>query len=172
MGAVIEKLSGNSYYDYVAEHVFKPAGMTRSGFPDRDHLKGVAVGYTTLFAAEPKLLPNISILPWRGASAGGGVSTANDMVRFLTALRDGKLLSPAMFQLATTPGPTYGFGMGFVVNTGEGRSFGHGGMSYGMDVAAHHYVNRDTTFVCLATRDIACNRLITAWYLRTFPPGQ
>jgi D-alanyl-D-alanine carboxypeptidase len=172
LGAVIEKVTGDSYYDYVAEHVFKPAGMKSSGFPDRDHLQNVAVGYTTFFGTEPKLIPSTDVLPWRGASAGGGVSTPNDMVRFLSAMKGGKLLSPAMFKLATTAGPTYGFGMGFVVNSGEGASFGHGGMSYGMDVAAHQYVNNDTTFVCMATRDMACNRLIFAWYLRTFEAVQ
>jgi hypothetical protein len=39
-----------------------------------------------------------------------------------------------------------------------------------MDVAAHHYPGIDTTFICLGTRDMVCNRLIFAWYLRTFPP--
>ncbi len=77
-----------------------------------------------------------------------------------------------MFKLATTAGPTFGFGMGFVVNSGEGASFGHGGMSFGMDVAAHHFVTSDTTFVCMATRDMACNRLIFAWGLRTLGPAQ
>lgn len=170
LGAVIERVTGGSYYDYVVEHIFKPAGMTNSGFPDRDHLQGVAVGYTTFFGAQPKLVSSTGILPWRGASAGGGVSTANDMLRFFDALQLGKLLSSRMFKLATTLGATPGYGMGFVVNSGNGESWGHGGTSYGMDVAAHHYVKNDTTFICLATRDMVCTRLIYAWYLRTFEP--
>ena len=172
LGAVIEKVTGGSYYDYVAEHVFKPAGMINTNFPDGDHLQGVAVGYTTFFGAEPKLVASTGILPWRGASAGGGVSTANDMLRFFDALKRGKLLSPSMFKLATTPGATPWYGMGFVVNTGNGESWGHGGTSYGMDVAAHHYVKNDTTFLCLATRDMVCNRLIFAWGLRTIEPDR
>lgn len=171
LGAVIERVTGKSYYDYVAEHVFAPARMTRTGFPDRDHLQGVAVGYTTFFGAELQLSPSTGILPWRGASAGGGVSTANDMLRFFTALNSGKLLSPTMFKLATTPGATSWYGMGFVLNSGNGESWGHGGNSWGMDAAAHHFVKRDTTFICLATRDLVCNRLIFTWNLRTFPPS-
>jgi CubicO group peptidase (beta-lactamase class C family) len=31
LGVMIEKLSGKSYYDYVAENIFKVAGMTASG---------------------------------------------------------------------------------------------------------------------------------------------
>lgn len=172
LGAVIEEVTGGSYYDYVASQVFEPAGMRSSGFPDRDHLQAVAVGYTTFFGAEPKLVPSTDILPWRGASAGGGVSTPNDMLRFFNAMKGGKLLSPEMFKLATTAGVTPWYGMGFVVNSGEGPSWGHGGMSYGMDVAAHHYIENDTTFVCMATRDMMCNRLIYAWNLRTFGPAQ
>ena len=172
LGAVIEKVTSGSYYDYVAAHVFKPAGMKNSGFPDRDHLQNVAVGYTTFFGSEPKPLPSTNILPWRGASAGGGVSTANELVRFFDAMKSGKLLSPEMFKLATTSGPTPWYGMGFVVNSGANKSWGHGGNSYGMDVAAHYYVSNNTLFVCLATRDMVCNRLIFAWNLRTFAPSK
>ena len=170
LGAVIEKVTGRSYHDHVRRHVFRPAGMTASGFPDRDHLKGVAVGYTSFFGAEPKKVPNLDVLPWRGSAAGGGVASANDMVRFFDAMRAGKLLSPAMFKLATTTGATRWYGMGFIVD--PGRNWGHGGTSYGMDVAAHYYVPIDTTFVCLATRDMVCNRLIYAWYQRTFSPDK
>lgn len=172
LGAVIEKVTAGSYHDYVADHVFMPAGMKDSGFPDKEHLKKVAVGYTTYFGAEPKLVANTDSLPWRGTSAGGGVSTPNDMLRFLRAMRDGKLLSPKMFKLATTAGATPWYGMGFVVNSGQNASWGHGGNSYGMDVAVHYYVKNDTDFVCLGTRDMVCNRLIFAWFLRTFPPDQ
>lgn len=91
--------------------MLEPAGMTASGFPDRDHLGGVAIGYTTYSGAEPGMVANTDTLPWQGASAGGGVASADDMLRFFDAMRcdamrAGKLLSPAMFKLATTPGAT------------------------------------------------------------------
>ena len=170
LGAIVEKVTGGSYYDYVAAHVFKPAGMTHAGFPDHDHLHGVAVGYTRFYGAEPKLGANLDVLPWRGASAGGGVASANDMLKFFGALRAGRLLSPAMLKLATTPGETPWYGMGFVAQAGEHPSWGHGGNSYGMDVAAHYHVENDTTFICLAARDSVCNRIIFAYFFRTFGP--
>jgi CubicO group peptidase (beta-lactamase class C family) len=169
LGAVIERVTQGTYYDYVEEHVFKPAGMTATGFPDQDHLAGVATGYTTFFGAQPRKVANTDVLPWRGSAAGGGVASANDMLRFLSAVQNGTLLSPPMFQLATAAGATSWYGMGFVVNPKQ-RSWGHGGNSYGMDVAVHYYGNLDTAFVCLATRDRVCNRLIFAWNQRTFPP--
>jgi CubicO group peptidase (beta-lactamase class C family) len=170
LGAVIEKVTGGSYYDYVAEHVFKPAGMKNAGFPDHDHLQGVAVGYTRYYDVETRLVPNLDVLPWRGASAGGGVASPNDMLRFFRALKAGKLLSPAMFKLATTPGDTPWYGMGFVAQAGEHPSWGHGGNSYGMDVAVHNYARNDTSFICMAARDSVCNRIIFAYYFRTFGP--
>jgi len=168
LGAVIEQVTGGSYQDYVAEHIFRPAGMEASGFPDRDHLQGVAIGYTTFFGEEPRLVPNSDILPWRGASAGGGVASPNDMLRFFRALKAGRLLSPAMFRLATTVGDTRWYGMGFVVEPGEHPHWGHGGMSYGMDIATTAYSETDTIFICMAARDSVCNRLIYAYHFRAY----
>ena len=175
LGAVIEKVTGTAYQDRVAKHVFEPAGMTGSGFPDRDHLKGVATGYTTFFGAAPKPVPNLDILPWRGTPAGGGVASANDMRRFFEAMKAGRLLSPATLALATSPSATPWYGLGFIVQGGEDasrRSWGHGGNSYGMDVALHTYPEVGTTFICLAARDMVCNRLIHAWHLRAYGPRE
>ena len=47
LGVVIERVSGRSYYDYVAEHIYKLAGMTRSGSePENENVQGLSVGYT------------------------------------------------------------------------------------------------------------------------------
>lgn len=163
LGAVIERVSGESYHDYIARHVFAPAGMGTAGFPDLAHNQAVATGRTTFFGAEAISVPNTAVLPWRGMPDGGGVASANDLRAFFHALRAGKLLSPAMLAAATSVGETPWYGMGFVVAAGSYSSWGHGGNSYGMDVAVHFFPDVDTTFVCLATRDMACKRLIWAW---------
>lgn len=172
LGAVVERVSGISYYDYVATHVFEPAGMEHAGFPERDRLDGVGMGYTTYFGEEPALVPARDILPWRGTPAGGGVASANDMLRFIEALRSGKLLSAPMLRSATTAGETPWYGMGFFVLRGEGVAWGHGGSSYGMSAAAWFYPDSETTFVCTATRDRACDRLMNPWHTRVFGPTE
>lgn len=163
LGAVIERVSGQSYYDYVADYVFAPAGMTGASYPDKDHLKGVATGLTTFYGEKDALASNVEVLPWRGLPDGGGVATAHDMLKFFEAMQAGKLLSPAMFELATTPGDTSWYGTGFVTSSIPHENWGHGGNSYGMDVAIHHYPAVHSTFICLSTRDMACNRLIWSW---------
>jgi D-alanyl-D-alanine carboxypeptidase len=144
--------------------------MDDAGFPTLEQLQEVPTGYTTYYGEEADLVSHRSTLPWRGSPAGGGVASANDMLKFFQALQSGKLLRKGLFAQATTAGPTPWYGMGFVVGPSHFPSWGHGGNSYGMDVAAHHYPKIDTTFICLASRDMVCNRLIQAWYRRMVGP--
>jgi CubicO group peptidase (beta-lactamase class C family) len=73
LGLVIEKVSGRSYYDYVRDRMFKPAGMTSTdSFPESTAVPDRSVGYTRERGA---LHPNTATLPPRGTSAGGGYST-------------------------------------------------------------------------------------------------
>jgi len=85
LGLLIERLSGSSYYDYVRSHIFEPAGMTRTGSWRVDSLPpNTATGYTD----EGR---NTELLPGRGSSAGGGYSTAHDLLRLFNALRQHKI---------------------------------------------------------------------------------
>ena len=46
LGAVIEAVTGESYYDYVAEHVYQPAGMTSTdSLPEAEDVPDRAVAY-------------------------------------------------------------------------------------------------------------------------------
>jgi len=92
---VIERLSGADYYTYVNEHIFRPAQMTRTGSFAVDSLPpNTAIGYTRGDENAPlntPLRPNTHELPGRGSSAGGGYSTAQDLVGFLQALRERRI---------------------------------------------------------------------------------
>lgn len=94
LGAIIEKVSGESYYDYVRAHLFVPAGMTRTDSYAVDEIvENLATGYTREGEANAPLRSNVYRLPARGSSAGGGYSTLDDMLAYVTALRAGKLMS-------------------------------------------------------------------------------
>ncbi|HEY6917207.1 MAG TPA: serine hydrolase domain-containing protein [Allosphingosinicella sp.] len=121
LGAVIEKLSGQSYYDYVQQHIFDPAGMTDTGYPRLDEIAPRrAVGYMVPeddpLGLYPRR-PNWTFNGYRGNSCGGGYSTAADMTRFLRALKAGTLVSPAMVEriIAAEPASIPNYGMGFQV---------------------------------------------------------
>ena len=90
LGLIVEKVSGQPYHDYVREHIFAPAGMKDTdSYPADLPIENVAMGYTR--ESGPELRENIYSRPARGSSAGGGYSTAEDLVRYAKALRDGKL---------------------------------------------------------------------------------
>lgn len=165
LGAVIERVSGQ---DYIQQHVFNPAGMTHASFPDLQHIKDVPVGYSTFFEAEPEPIASTVVLPWRGSAAGGGVASATDMLRFFTALNSNVLLSAKSRAITTEPSETGWYGLGFVTTAGKHPLWGHGGFGYGMNVAAQRFPNDGTTFICIATRDGACDRMIYAWSDRLF----
>lgn len=134
LGAVIEKVSGQSYYDYVREHVYEPAGMTSTGSEPEDvSVPNRSVGY---MGDEPH--PNTGTLPYRGTSAGGGYSTVGDLLRFANALQQHKLLDAkytgmmTSAQTSTPFGDTYGFGFGQQTINGT-KCFGHNGGAPGMN---------------------------------------
>ena len=131
LGAIIEHASGQSYYDYMATHVFAPAGMHDTGsLPESVDVPGRATAY---MRREGAWVDAADTLPYRGTAAGGGYSTAGDLLKFARALLDGTLLPPELVAEATrNQTPWYGYG--FMSREQEGvRMFGHGGGAPGMN---------------------------------------
>jgi len=95
LGAIIEKVSGENYYQYVNEHVFKPAGMQNTNWYEGDKpTPNMASGYTREGAGDGPRRNNMYTRPARGSSAGGGYATAEDLLKFSIALQTGKLRLP------------------------------------------------------------------------------
>jgi CubicO group peptidase (beta-lactamase class C family) len=126
LGVIIEKVSGQSYYDYVRERVYLPAGMTSTGSEAEDHsVSGLSIGYTANEAANG-LRPNTGMLPYRGTSAGGGYSTVEDLLGFANAVQQNKLLNAHFTELL--------LGTDFPAGSINGiHCFGHSGGSIGMN---------------------------------------
>lgn len=101
LGAIIEKISGRSYYDFVREHIFVPAGMIGTDSFEADvPVANLAEGYTRESGPARQAPPaprrkNIYTRPARGSAAGGGYSTAEDLLRFANAVLADQLLSRA-----------------------------------------------------------------------------
>jgi D-alanyl-D-alanine carboxypeptidase len=137
LGLIVEKVSGQDYYDYVRDHVFKPAGMSSTGsLPEDQNVPDRSIGYTK--DGGVTLHPNTDTLPPRATSAGGGYSTVEDLLRFANALNGHQLLNEHYTDLLTTGkveagnGGKYAYGFGDNMQDGV-RWFGHGGGAPGMN---------------------------------------
>jgi len=89
LGLIIAKASGTDYYTYVRDHIFKPAGMNDSASFEKDAaVPNRAIGYARDGSSWK---PNYETLPGRGSSAGGGYSTARDLLKYTIALGEGTI---------------------------------------------------------------------------------
>ncbi|HSU15633.1 serine hydrolase [Longimicrobium sp.] len=148
LGAIIEKVTGQDYYDYVRDHVFAPAGMTASSWPAasepgwaREYAPARDGGGT--FTADDQR---------RGSPAGGGVSTVGDLLRFSRALLSGRLVPAQYVQTLTTPKPELGsrsYGYGFGVTPRPLRIVGHNGGKPGVFANLDLYPEAGYTTVLL-----------------------
>ena len=137
LGAIIERVSGRSYYDYVRDHVYTPAGMARTGSePEETPVAERSVGYTKLGGGQTRV-SNRDTLPYRGMAAGGGYSTTTDLLRFATALTSNRLLKAehtASITATKVAARGGSYGLGFMERNFEGGiAIGHGGGAPGMN---------------------------------------
>jgi CubicO group peptidase (beta-lactamase class C family) len=139
LGIIVERASGEDYFDYVQRVVFDRARMRNAGFPtlgEADPHR--AIGYfrkaEDAFGLGARVA-NQDAIAFKGNAAGGAYATARDMLAFSRALLSHRLLSEettAMFiesrndfAGARTPAR---YGYGFEEKQCAGRAFiGHGG---------------------------------------------
>jgi CubicO group peptidase (beta-lactamase class C family) len=160
LGAIIEAMSGESYYDYVREHVFGPAGMTSTdSLPESEAVPNRSIGYMRP-SGVGSWQPSTDWLPWRGTAAGGGYSTVGDLARFADALTNHKLLSPASTDLLITgkvtglgPGMKYAFGFADARDKNGSGWVGHGGGAPGMNGDLRIYPKSGYVVAVLANFD-------------------
>jgi CubicO group peptidase (beta-lactamase class C family) len=136
-GVVVERVSGRSYYDYVADHIYKPVGMTRTGSePENVAVPDRSIGYMRARGGGG-WTPNTDTLPYRGTSAGDGYSTVGDLMKFADALMGHELLNAEYTELLITGKVDSGGGSKYAYGFEDGRkngvgSVGHGGGAPGM----------------------------------------
>ena len=102
LGRIIEKVSGESYFDYARQHIFAPSNMVASEYDTQEDVTPkLATGYFREGAFAVTWKANWLTLPSKGSPAGGGYSTKAD-------LRGGKRVGEetlnAMFADSVQPG--------------------------------------------------------------------
>jgi len=156
LGAVIEKVSGKNYYNYIREHIYKPAGMTNSDCYEMDlPVPNLAIGYVKRFGDEGYFWRNnIYDYVIKGGPAGGGFSTIEDLLKFAQALRNNKLINKESLELLTTAkpdlkSPRYGYGFTITEKDGE-RIVGHSGGFTGIRSVLRIFLKGGYTFAILS----------------------
>ncbi len=158
LGVVIERVSGESYYNYVEEHIYKPAGMTLSGSqPEDEAVPNRSIGYMRSETTSA-WVPNTDTLPYRGTSAGGGYSTVGDFFRFAYDLLGHRLLSVASTDLLITGkvdarGGKYAYGFEDMRDANGNGYVGHGGGAPGMNGDLKIYPKSSYVIVVLSNLD-------------------
>jgi CubicO group peptidase (beta-lactamase class C family) len=104
---IVAAVSGQSFYDYVRQHVFRAAGMADTDFYNRDQCRSsrrIAHPYAPRDpqAGGPRV-DHLEQTEFLGNGAGGAYSTAADLAAFGTALTGNKLLDAQHTWLTTSP---------------------------------------------------------------------
>ena len=155
LGAIIRKAGGRFYGDHLAEHVFKPAGMTTARvITEQDIVPNRAAGYQ-LVKGELKNQDWVS--PVLNTTADGSLYLSlDDMIAWDRALRAGKLLQAESWKTAYDPvrlrsGNRYPYGFGWAVDSAGGQQrIGHGGGWQGFRTHIDRYQGDDVTVIVLA----------------------
>lgn len=148
LGYLLEKVSGESYEDFVQENVFKPLGMTDSGYDSNSAvIQHRASGYAPSRNGPVNAGYIDMTIPF---SAGALYSTTGDLLRWEQGLFGGKVLSAASLQKMTTPfKEDYAFGL--LVRTVSGRKvIDHGGGIEGFNTEMAYYPDDKLTVIVLA----------------------
>lgn len=158
LGAIIEKVTGKSYFEYVQENIFIPSGMKNTDSYDLDLVNiNLAVGYNRIETnlgsnSRVEFKNNIFDHVIKGGPAGGGYSTAEDLFLFRNALVSYKLLSKEMTKVLITGkselnSPEYGYG--FEIRH-KGKIVGHGGGFLGITTSMDIFLDSGFTSIILS----------------------
>lgn len=169
LGMIIEQTTGKTYFEYVEENIYQPCGMTDTGSYEVDRVvANIAIGYAGNLRNYGDVSSNLSVLPFKGSSAGGGYSTAHDLLKFSRCLRNHKLLSSEFTDLllegkgsSPIPGMEGEYAYGFMVDTINNHGVvGHGGHFPGVCSMLNIYMDLGYTSIILSNSTNDCVRVI------------
>ena len=118
---IIEKVSGETYHEYVKKSVLQPAGMKKTSFSDKD-FKDLAQPGKSMFHCTPNMM----------LGAGDVISDIEDLYRYDQALYTETLATKQSIdtmQHVAHNGTFVKYGYGWFINKNFGhRSVSHGGL--------------------------------------------
>jgi CubicO group peptidase (beta-lactamase class C family) len=148
LGAIIEKVSGRTYTDFLQENIFTPLGLKQTGYDmPKPLIKFRAAGYSR----EGDGLVNAAYLDMLIPYAAGSIySTTLDLLTWEQALYGDKLLTAKSREEMFMPfksGYAYGWGVGKQL---EHNSMSHSGGIYGFSAYIVRFPDDKLTVVVLS----------------------
>lgn len=137
LGKIIEQVSGQSYFDYVRQHIFLPAKMNDTdAYELDDALPRMATGYVMSLERPGTWKNNLYVNVVKGGPAGGSYATAIDLLRFANAVLSNLLLNKENTDVyisgkVKSGRGYYGYGMSSDTLNGH-LVFGHTGGHFGI----------------------------------------
>jgi len=154
---IIEKVTGETYANYLAHDLFKPLGLTQTSYcQSRTSDPTFADGYSTESGSAK---PAVYLSMTQPFAAGAICSTVRDLVKWQRALMGGRVVNAKSYALMTTPDTlnngrplNYGFGLA-VGKLGTHRQIGHSGGINGFTTASGYYPDDSVNVVVFSNAD-------------------
>jgi len=182
LGMIIERVTGMSFEDAIADRLLEPLALRTIAMGTLDTLPGPVSGNHIDTDGDGDL-DNLGALPRRaiysGAWAAGGLySSVGDVARWGHELYRGRVLSPEMMTELTTfravsgLGPNGGYGLGIIRVRIDGRNaVGHTGGIPGFSTALWHYPADSVTIAVVINEDSQVTTSTAAWLIRALAQG-
>jgi CubicO group peptidase (beta-lactamase class C family) len=167
LGVVIERVTGMSFSEYIQANVFRPAGMTDSGYFTTDQLPE-RTAYAYIKNEDGGWRTNFFAVPIVGAPDGGAYTTAPDMLRFWKALAGSEILSsettsllldPHIKATPGEPGTHYGYGVWIDMHNAAVRAYSVVGFDPGVTMQSAFYPSEGIVLTVLSNTGNAVWRL-------------
>jgi CubicO group peptidase (beta-lactamase class C family) len=157
LGMIVERVSGESYADYLEHHLFTPLGLHATRYCDeRPLILHRARGYERDSTGFVNASPLSMTQPF---SAGALCSTVGDLLAWTRALDAHRPVSAASYTAMTSPATladgshtSYGFGLG-IGALGDHRKVSHGGGINGFLTELDDYPEDSVTIVVLTNSE-------------------
>lgn len=138
LGMIIEKVSGEAYESYINQTLFKPLGLSHTGYliPDWQSVpvaQGYGVGDFSPWGSALTRWQGTPGVSWNLQANGGMLSTPLEMMNWVSALDHGKVISEQSLAAQNTPqvlvkeGIGYGYGWRQRIVDGQTKLVFHGG---------------------------------------------
>lgn len=160
LGAIIEKISGQSYSEYITKNILVPTKMANTAMKFGDEIVlNRSTGYMKTVTGT---FTNNNFYSSSPFSDGGILSTVGDMLKFDQALYGSSLISEkSKKKLFTKATPKETYGLAFQVEERQGNKVvGHSGGMPGYSSYFSRYLNDRYTIIALSNYDMISKHIV------------